>query len=158
MPSKDIEQLCLDINNIWYTYDRYRSDYCSYIRFVEYNIQFHLHQIKESLIAYNSKYSDEEITVDTLPKISGDFYCEEWQPIQYLTFEYEYWQDKCSFFHKLSICNIMYITLTILIYILFPEYEGNLLYNILLGISLYLFSWSLYDIYKLMELNKQLLR
>lgn len=158
MPSREIEQLCEDINNIWYTHDGYRSEYHSYVSFVNYNLQDHLKQIKEALIAYNPKYSDETITIDTLPKIAGDFYVEEWQPIQDVTSEYEFWQNKCQFFQKLSKYTIGYTVLTILVYILFPECEGSVFYNILLGISLYLFSWSLYDTYKLMELSKLVMR
>jgi len=158
MPSKEIEHLCNSINNIWYTHDRYLSEYRSYISFVNYNLRDHLNQIEEALIAYNPKYSDETITIDTLPKIAGDFYVDEWQPIQDVTSEYEFWQNKCQFFQKLSKSSIGYTVITILIYILFPEYEGSVFYNILLGISLYLFSWSLYDTYKLMELSKLVMR
>lgn len=158
MPSKEIEHLCNGINNIWHTHDRYASEYRNYISFVNYNLQNHLKQIEEALIAYNPKYSDETITIDTLPKIASDFYVDEWQPIQDVTSEYEFWLNKCQFFQKLSKYSIGYTVITILIYILFPEYEGSVFYNILLGISLYLFSWSLYDIYKLMELSKLVMR
>lgn len=158
MPSKEIEDLCESINNIWYTHDRYRDEYNSYIRFVNYNLRYHLNQIEETLIVYNPKYSDKTITIDTLPQIAGDFYVEEWQPIQNVTSEFENWQDKCQFFQKLSKCNILYIVLTILIYILVPELDGSVFYDILLGISLYLFSWSLYDTYKLMELSRLVMR
>ena len=158
MPSKEIEHLCESINNIWYTHDHYKNDYDEYISFVDYNIRSHLNQIKEALIAYNPKYSNEIITIESLPKISGTFYVEEWQPIQDVTSEYEFWQNKCYYFQKLSKYCIGYTVITILIHILFPEYEGSVFYNILLGISLYLFSWSLYDTYKLMELSKLVIR
>jgi hypothetical protein len=106
MPSKDIDQLCHNVNNIWYTYDRYRNEYNSYINFVDYNLRGHIDQIKEAIIAYNPKYSKIEINIDTLPKIAGDFFVEEWQPVQDLTPQYEYWQDKCSFFHSNALLRV----------------------------------------------------
>lgn len=158
MPSKDIDKLCNDINNIWYTHDRYRNEYTSYINFVDYNLRGHLDQIKEAIIAYDPKYSKIEINIDTLPKIAGDFFVEEWQIVQNLTPQYEYWQDKCSFFHKLSIFNIVYVILTIFIYILFPEYEGCIFYAILLGVSLYMFLWCLYNMYNLLKIGNLVIR
>lgn len=158
MSDKEITQLCLGINNIWYFHDRYRNDYHSYISFENYNMRYHLEKIKDALIVYNSKYSNENINIDLLPKVAGDFYVEEWQPVQNVTLEYEYWQDKCKFFHNLSTCNIVYVIVTLFIYILFPEYEGSVFYTFVLTSSLYLFAWCLYETYRLIKISRMVMR
>lgn len=158
MTAGELDRLCNDINNVWYTNDRYNSDFHSFVNWADSTLCFHLKQIKEALKAYDFKYSDKTINVDLFPDIAGDFYVEEWQPVQDVTSSYEYWSGKCAFFHRLSLSYIVYIIASLMIYILFPELHDSMFFLYILGISLYLFFWCLYDIYRLMELSKRLIR
>ena len=52
----------------------------------------------EYLRGISPKYNRERLTKALLPKVSGDFYVDIYQPIQNVLHEYEYWMKKEKYF------------------------------------------------------------
>lgn len=140
--AKKLNSICNDINRIWYIFDR-NSD-------IDRHLIIHdkilIEDVRKSLVEYDRTLSNEEIDLDILPKVSGDFYVKEWQPIDNVPYKYEY-------FNKQSrVCNrCLYGSFLIEIIGLVIMYLGEgfhvvslFLVDLLVLLSMFSFVFSLY--------------
>ena len=89
--AKELNSICNDINGIWYYFDRNYGMY-SHLRFSN---EFLIEEVRNSLIEYDRSLLNEPIDLHLFPKVSGDFFVKEWQPIDNVPGCYEYFNQKC---------------------------------------------------------------
>lgn len=87
---KELETICEDINGIWYIFDRNYNMY-SHLRF---RGDSKMNEIRNSLIEYDRTLSKEIIDLHIFPNVSGEFYVKEWQPIDNIPFDYQFFNQK----------------------------------------------------------------
>ena len=74
-----LEDIGEKINNVWYMYDSYTLNRLRIDEDVENNREF----INKELAVLNRSYLSIPESVSKIAKISGEFYTDEYQPIQY---------------------------------------------------------------------------
>lgn len=156
MKAKAIDKLCNNINQIWYLYDKgwFVNEHISINK--DNSFQFSEKQIKESLATYSIKYNNATVDVNLLPKVSGDFYVEEWQPIQNMTYQYEWWQRKCRFSHYFLLGSIGFLMLSLITILLFSDMIGYPIINIMTIFSCCIFGYNIYKLVKIKDLSNKL--
>ncbi len=124
MTSEQLESLNESINNVWYLNDDNPS--------IRENIKlnnsqiFPDSQITEVLTELSGKYASHDIDKKLLPKVSGDFYGEIWEPVENVTYEFEKWQEKCTAFKKLLITSIVFVMAVLVLAMIC----GDILYHV----------------------------
>lgn len=156
MKAKAIDKLCKKINHIWYIYDKgwFVTEHIS----IDTGNGFQSSEklIKESLMTYNAKYSNIEINIDLLPQVSGEFYVDVWQPVQNITYEYEYWQKKCRFSHYFLLGSIVLMILSLIVILLFSSIIGCTIINYITVFCCCIFGYDIYELVKIKNLSNKL--
>lgn len=147
--AKKLESICNDINGIWYCFDRNYEMY-SHLRFRN---EFLIEEVRNSLIEYDRSILNEPIDLHLFSKVSGDFYVKEWQPIDNIPYNYEYFNEKCRNCN-LYLYGSFIIEICSLILIFFSESLNSISlasvdFLVLLSIVSFVFA-----IYKHFKLNK----
>lgn len=83
--SKELNDIALDINNIWYWHDKMRPCQLKW----DSNFDHDSELVRRELQAINPAYLSEEQNVNLLAKVSGDFYVYHYQYVEYETYRYE---------------------------------------------------------------------
>ena len=83
--AKELNQIALDINNIWYWYDKMNP--CN----LKWDNSFHHDDdaVRQELQIINPAYLSASQDVGLMAKVSGDFYVYQYQYIEYETYRYE---------------------------------------------------------------------
>jgi hypothetical protein len=156
MKAKAIDNLCGKINHIWYLYNKgwFVTEHIS----IDNGNGFQSSEtlIKESLMAYNAKYRNNEINIDLLPNVSGEFYVEVWQPVQYVTYQYEYWQKKRRFSHYFLLGSIVSMILSLIVILLFSNIIGCTIINYITVFCCCIFGYDIYELVKIKNLSNKL--
>ena len=117
--AKQLENICNDINNVWYYWDRkqnYMIDYCSYdTRKAEQLCKLGRECLKE---VFPLKYNKQVFSLSLISDVSGTFFAEIYQPIQHVPYEYEYWCKQEKYFQKTTYSIIGLCLFTLLIILL----------------------------------------
>ena len=107
----ELDSICEKINGIWYYKDKNISDFNANVGFDENHAKNFGEYSLEYLRGISPKYNRERLTKALLPKVSGDFYVDIYQPIQNVLHEYEYWMKKEKYFKKLLLSAKLYESL-----------------------------------------------
>lgn len=83
----DLDSICEKINGIWYYEDKNISDFNDNVSFDENHAKNFGEYSLEYLRGISPKYNRERLTKSLLPKVSGDFYVDIYQPIQNVLYE-----------------------------------------------------------------------
>lgn len=108
MKTDELEVCCNNINQIWWILDKGSI--------VKDNIRFSINTaLLNQTQAIIKKHAGEEldlneININYLQNLCGNFYVEDWQPVQYVTINYEYYREK---YHKLNLFIIASLCLTL---------------------------------------------
>ena len=146
--SKELEDIGNKINNVWYLYDRRNLRHLQFINNTELNHEF----VDKELAKLNTSYLSLIDDVYKIAKISGDFYTDFYQPIQYEPFIHE---NKINLYHKQSIlvCVALFLVLFTLCCIICINIPNWLLKMLLVTIT-FLFGFCLLLLY--VDENKQI--
>ena len=145
---KELEEIGNNINHVWYMYDRWNLRHLQLINNAIYN-----HELaNKELAKLNTSYLSLMDDVSKVAKISGDFYTDFYQPIQYEPFIHE---NKINLYHKQSIlvCFALFLVLFILCCIICINIPDWLLKVLLVTIT-FLFGFCLLLLY--VDENKQM--
>lgn len=148
LSAKELDSIC---NDIWYRFDRNCGMY-SHLRFSNDHL---IEDVRNSLVEYDRSLLNEPIDLHLFPKVSGDFFVKEWQPIDNIPYNYEYFNQKCRNCN-LYLCRSFVIEISSLILIFFSESFNNVSlvsvdFLVLLSIVSFVFA-----IYKHFNLNNLL--
>lgn len=156
MKAKAIDVLCEKTNNIWYLYEKgnFVTEHISIDKGNGYSYWENL--IKESLAAYSDKYANATIDISLLPKVSGEFFVEVWQPVQYVTSQYEFWQKKCKFLHYYLLGSIGLLMLSLIAILLFSDIIGCPIINIITVVSCCVFGYNIFEIVRIKNISYKL--
>lgn len=154
LKAKELDSICNDVNGIWYCFDRNYGMY-SHLRFEN---DFLIEGVRNSLIEYDRTLLNEPIDLHLFPKVSGDFFVKEWQPIDNIPYNYEYFNQKCRNCN-LYLCSSFVIEISSLILIFFSESFNNVSLvsvDCLVLLSIGSFVFAIYKHFKLNNLLKTL--
>ena len=156
MKAKSIDNLCEKINHIWYLYDKgwIVRDHISIDKGNGYTYWENL--IRESLTAYNVKYTNSFVDINLLPNVSGEFYVDVWQPVQNITYEYEYWQKKRQISQYFLLGSIVLLILSLIVILLFSSIIGCNIINYITVFCCCIFGYDIYELVKIKNLSNKL--
>ena len=154
--AEKLENLCNDINNIWFYLDRKYSVFKKYISYDTDRANLFNEIGNEYLNEVGKKYKGKTWDMPLLMAVSGDFYCNEWQPIQHIPYNYEYWKEKTAEFCKLTIACITVSLVTLVLLLLIRYFIPIWVFTLLTVISIGLLSFTLYKMIKINELSSNL--
>ena len=150
LSAKELDSICNDINDIWYCFDRNCGMY-SHLRFSNDHL---IEDVRNSLVEYDRSLLNEPIDLHLFPKVSGDFFVKEWQPIDNIPYNYEYFNQKCRNCN-LYLCGSFIIEFTSLILVYFSDNFNDILLvsvDLLVVLSIGSFLLAIYKHFKLNEL------
>lgn len=102
-----LEEIALDINNIWYYHDKMRPCKLSWqIRLLGTE-----ELIKKELREINPLYLQEDMGVSLVAKVAAEFYTDIYQPIEYETYKHEACQKQ---YHRQTVLVTCYVTIVLL--------------------------------------------
>lgn len=157
--AKQLENICNDINNVWYYWDRkhnYMIDYCSYdTRKAEQFCTLGKECLKE---VFPLKYNEQAFSLNLISDVSGTFFTEIYQPIQHVPYEYEYWCKQEKIFQATTFCTIGLCLVTLTIILLLRYFIPLCVINLLTLLSIISLVYSLYKFAKLENLSRKLFR
>lgn len=87
-----LDAICTNTNRLWYMFDRNYDMY----KHLKFDNAFLIEEVKSSLLDYDRSFENENIDVHILPKVSGDFYVKEWQPIDNVPTRFEHFEKQCK--------------------------------------------------------------
>lgn len=148
---KELNDICENINVLWYIFDRNPEMY-SHLRFSN---RILIDEVRSALVAYDRNLSKEKIDLYIFPKVSGNFYVKEWQPIDNIPYSYQFFEQKndscnqwlCGSF-AIEICSLILIYLS-------DSFEEVWLFSVDFLVLLSIASF-IVAIYKHFKLNKSL--
>lgn len=154
--SEQLESLNKKISNVWYYNDKNP--------FIRENISFDTTQIFpdmqliEVLSELSGKYINQSINKNLLPKVSGEFNTEIWEPVDHVTYEFEKWQKKCSSFKKLLITSIVFVMVILVIAMLSVNIFCSILFTLPTILCCVAFVYILFKIKDLMNLSHNIFK
>lgn len=83
--AEELENICQKINHVWYMYDRYSLERLTWNN--DYSINKEL--VEKELAVLKQSYLSMPESVSKIAKVSGEFYTDEYQPIQYEPYRHE---------------------------------------------------------------------
>lgn len=120
--AKQLDDIALKINNIWYYRDKMHPCRLGWKGRVSYD---GIDLISKELKEINPSLLSEEHGVDLVAKVSGDFYVDVYQPIEYETFRHEayikqyntqtVWVASFFSFVLLMLCLMLFVKLPVLL-------------------------------------------
>lgn len=156
-PAKQLQDICIDINQIWYYWDNKHSYIIPYSDYDSNKANMFCSLGQDYLNeVFPHKYRNINFSLDLISEVSGNFYSNVFQPIQNLPFQYENWgKEERSF--KIIILLAIGLCLMTLILILFLRYILPLLFfNIITLMTILFFVYSLIKFVKLESYAKKL--
>ena len=115
--AKQLDDICNDINNVWYYWDRKRNymiDYCTYDSYkAELFGKIDRKYLNE---VFPHKYDETNFSLNLISDVSGTFYTEIYQPIQNVPSEYEYWCKEEMKFKELTLITIGLSLVTLVVW------------------------------------------
>ena len=154
----ELDSICEKINGIWYYKDKNISDFNANVGFDENHAKNFGEYSLEYLRGISPKYNRERLTKALLPKVSGDFYVDIYQPIQNVLHEYEYWMKKEKYFKKLSFVTISGNILFMLVILMFHQHMPICVAYLLCIICSGLLIYELYELMRIEKLAKKIMR
>jgi hypothetical protein len=156
--AKELDSICKTINNIWYLIDGNQGCIDKQLEFDSRHAEMLSEHAKGYLEAISPKYKGMPLTKDMLEKVSGDFFVEIYQPIQHILPQYEFWQKKEKEFKMLSLVTVGFTLLTMILILLLNCYIPIWIYNLLCIVCCGLLIFELYNLIKLENLSKTIMR
>lgn len=157
--AKQLDDICADINNVWYYWDRKRNymiDYCTYDSYkAELFGKFDREYLNE---VFPHKCDKMNLSLDLISDVSGTFYTEIYQPIQNVPSEYEYWCKEEEKFKNLTLVTIGLSLFTLIVILLLRYFVPLCAMNILTLLNIALLASCLYKFSKLESLSRKLFR
>ena len=88
-----LKNVCESANAIWYLFDRNHEIY-SHLGLD--NSRFRMAELKSAIVEYSHDLQNSDVNLSLFSKISGDFYCYTWQPIDVIPGRFDYFMGKCK--------------------------------------------------------------
>lgn len=88
-----LKNVCESANAIWYLFDRNHEIY-SHLGLD--NSRFWMAELKSAIVEYSHDLQNSDVNLSLFSKISGDFYCYTWQPIDVIPGRFDYFMGKCK--------------------------------------------------------------
>lgn len=152
----ELEDLNEKINHIWYLDDKgwfvQQQISIDSLRTYIYSDQ----DIYDALMQLSTKYKDVKIDTALLPKVSGDFYVQFWQPVQFVTHRYEFWQQQTSKLHFLLNGSIFLVMAVLLCTLFFVNHQITDYISVLTLLSCLVFAFTLYRFGVVRKLSQKL--
>lgn len=153
--AQQLQEICEEINNVWYYWDRKRNymiDYCSYDSYkAELFGKLYREYLNE---VFPHKYEETNLSLDLISDVSGTFYTNVYEPIQHVPFEYKRWCEKEKEFKKLTFITIGLCMVTLVVILLLRYITPLCIMNFLTLLNIALLASCLFKFSKLESLAR----
>lgn len=157
--AQQLQEICEEINNVWYYWDRKRNymiDYCSYDSYkAELFGKLYREYLNE---VFPYKYEETNLSLDLISDVSGTFYTNVYEPILHVPFEYKRWCEKEKEFKKLTFITIGLCMVTLVVILLLRYITPLCIMNFLTLLNIALLASCLYKFSKLESLARIVFR
>lgn len=157
--AQQLQEICEEINNVWYYWDRKRNymiDYCSYDSYkAELFGKLYREYLNE---VFPHKYEETNLSLDLISDVSGTFYTNVYEPIQHVPFEYKRWCEKEKEFKKLTFITIGLCMVTLVVILLLRYITPLCIMNFLTLLNIALLASCLFKFSKLESLARIVFR
>lgn len=157
--AQQLQEICEEINNVWYYWDRKRNymiDYCSYDSYkAELFGKLYREYLNE---VFPHKYEETNLSLDLISDVSGTFYTNVYEPIQHVPFEYKRWCEKEKEFKKLTFITIGLCMVTLVVILLLRYITPLCIMNFLTLLNIALLASYLFKFSKLESLARIVFR
>lgn len=149
---KELSELNDSINNVWWLYNEANvKDYIT--DDIEMGNIYSDSDIHDALSNISPKYKGQPINKKLLSSVSADFYVDIWQPVQYVTLNYEYWDKKCRFNKFILLFSLISVMLVLIVAMLFSSDINNHIISTSTILCCLFFIFVLLQLNKLMKLS-----
>lgn len=156
--AKDLDSICNTINEIWYLLNNNKEYFNEHISFDFHYAENKSQDTKMYLETIFPKYKGMNLKIDTLAKISGEFFTDIYQPIQHILPEYESWLKKEKQFKALILATIVFTMITMMLILVCSSYIPIWVYKVLCVICCGSLLFGLYKLIKIEDLSKTIMR
>lgn len=157
--AKQLMEICEEINNVWYYWDRkrnYMNDYCTYDSYkAELFGKYGREYLNE---VFPHKYDEINFSLSLISDVSGTFYANVYEPIKNVPFEFEKWCEKEDEFKKLTFVTIGLCMVTLVVILLLRYIIPMCVMNFLTLLNIVLLASCLYKFSKLESLARRVFR
>lgn len=105
--AKELNDIALDINNIWYCHDKMRPCQLKWDKSFDHDNDL----VRRELQAINPAYLAETQDINLLAKVSGDFYVYHYQYVEYETYRYEVYKKHYNRLSALVLAFFVFVLL-----------------------------------------------
>lgn len=152
MDHKELNSLNESINNVWWLYNE--ANVRTFITKETRTEPFFADsEISETLSEIFVRCNVQTIDANLLSAVSSDFYVKIWQPVQYVTWNYEYWDKKCRFNKRILLCSLSLVMLVMIMAMLFSANISSYFITISTICCCAIFIFVLLQLNKLMRLS-----
>ena len=157
--AKQLQEICEDINNVWYYWDRKRNYMIEYCSYDSYKAELFGKLDREYLNeVFPHKYDETNFSLGLISDVSGTFYTNVYEPIQHVPFEYERWCKKEDEFKRLTFVTIGLCMGTLVVILLLRYITQLCVMNLLTLLNIALLASCLYKFSKLESLARIVFR
>ena len=157
--AKQLQEICEDINNVWYYWDRKRNYMIEYCSYDSYKAELFGKLDREYLNeVFPHKYDETNFSLGLISDVSGTFYTNVYEPIQHVPFEYERWCKKEDEFKRLTFVTIGLCMGTLVVILLLRYITPLCIMNFLTLLNIALLASCLYKFSKLESLARIVFR
>lgn len=117
LKSGDLENLCEIINDVWIQLDKSPS----LMRDIIVHDGLSLNLAAEALCEVDYRYYGRKMDVPTMYKVMGDFYVEQWQPVEHCTPNFELWTKRALLTRVFVISSVALTMLSLIITMLWVD-------------------------------------
>lgn len=141
----DLSSLCETINDVWYQIDKSPS----LADDIVVHDGFSLDLAAEALSEVYHQYNGRKMDVDVLYNVMGDFYVNEWQPVEHCTPNFEFWTKKATLTRVFIISSLAITILSLIVIMLWVDcicpiipcslaILSSVLFTVSIGLMMYL--------------------
>ena len=152
-----LENVCIDINNIWYYWNEKRNYMINYCTYDSENAELFGKLTREFLNeVFPHKYDEQRLSLSLISDVSGTFYTDVYEPIQHVPAEYEYWCKQERIFQTVIFCTNGLCLLVLLVILLLRYFIPLCVMNIFTILCILSLAYSLYKFAKIENLARTL--
>ncbi|MDD4590192.1 MAG: hypothetical protein PHG06_07155 [Parabacteroides sp.] len=129
LSQKKLDILNDSINNVWYLFNEAQIKENIFLDTKSYSV-FNNEDIEKALSEISPLYTNRNIDINLLPYISGEFYSKVWQPLDYVTGNFEYWEKQCRLNKLLLILSLGLVMIVMISAMCFPSVGCSLFITI----------------------------
>lgn len=156
---EEFTDVCESMNHVWYYWDDKQNYMQGEYDFDGYRAN-HFNQFTRQYLneAVPNAYDEQVLSVALIADVSGKLYCDMYQPLKDYPYQYRHWQQQEQKFTSLIIGTVFLSLSTLGLILLIRYFVPVWIFTLLTMASMVLLGYTIFKLFKLVELSKKLFR